>query len=79
MMGALAPDEVVSLSERHARWIAIAARDQSPPISKAMMLARLLDEAISREQARERRRADQLEVYRASGYPEHHPDYPDFP
>ena len=25
---------------------------------------------------RTRRRAWQLEVYEASGYPEHHPDYP---
>jgi hypothetical protein len=79
MMGSLAPDQVVSLSERHARWIAARARAQSPPISAAMMLETLLDEAISREQARERKRAERLEVYQASGYPEHHPDYPDLP
>jgi hypothetical protein len=79
MMGSPASDRVLSLSERHARWIATMARAQSPPISTMMMLERLIDEAISDEQARERQRAERLEVYRASGYPEHHPDYPDFP
>jgi hypothetical protein len=79
MMGSPASDHVVSLSERHVRWIATMARAQSPAINATMMLATLLDEAISRQQARERQRAERLEVYRASGYPEHHPDYPDFP
>lgn len=79
MMGSPASDHVVSLSARHARWIVTMARDQSPPISTTSMLGRLLDDAISCEQERARQRAEQLEVYRASGYSEHHPDYPDFP
>jgi hypothetical protein len=41
------------------------------------MILRLIDQAIAEGQAAARRREEQLEIYRASGYPEHHPDYPD--
>jgi hypothetical protein len=50
-----------------------------PPVSATAMLGRLIDEAMARQGESERHRAWQLEVYEASGYQEHHPDYPHLP
>jgi len=60
-------------------WLSKVAAEQTPPLSASTMLRRLVDEAMAESRASAGRRAEQLEIYRASGYPEHHPDYPDFP
>ena len=66
----------VALTETQDAWLRRRAADQSPPVAPGEALRRILDEAIAASRATAERRARQLEVYRASGYPEHHPDYP---
>ena len=67
------------LSDAQLAWLSEIAARQSPPLSTKEMLGRLVDQAIADSRTTARRRADQLEIYRGSGYAEHHPDYPDFP
>lgn len=69
----------VVLTEVQLSWLGQVAAGQTPPLSTGTMLGRLVDRAIADSQAAKRRRAEQLEIYRASGYTEHHPDYPDLP
>ncbi len=69
----------LALGDEHLHWIKRLANAEAPPVSESTMLARLIDEAIVRRREIARRRARQLEVYEASGYSEHHPDYPDLP
>jgi hypothetical protein len=69
-------DRGLALSDLHVRWIEQRAAEHVPPLSVTAMLGQLLDTAMVRHDERTRRRAWQLEVYEASGYPEHHPDYP---
>jgi hypothetical protein len=44
-----------------------------------MSCGAIVDQPIAEGKAAVLRRAEQFEIYRASGYAEHHPDYPDFP
>lgn len=74
-----AREVLVVLTDVQDRWLSETAAEQSPPLSVSELLGRILDEAIAESEAAARRRALQFETYRASGYPEHHPDYPNFP
>jgi hypothetical protein len=67
------------LSEAQLDWVRRIAAAQTPPLSATGMLRVLVDEAVERHGEMARRREDQLEIYRASGYSEHHPDYPRLP
>lgn len=69
----------VRLSDEEYAWLSKVAADHKPPLSTNEVLPELVDQAIADGQAAALRRAEQLEIYRASGYAEHHPDYPDFP
>ena len=69
----------ISLSDAQVGWLAKRAAAETPPLSSVAMLSRLLDEAMADSKAVAGERKHQLEVYRASGYAEHHPDYPDPP
>jgi hypothetical protein len=46
-------------------------------VSTVAVLRRLVDEAMAEGKALAGEREHQLEVYQASGYAEHHPDYPE--
>lgn len=67
------------MSDAQLAWLGQLAAAQDPPLSTNEMLARIVDQAIVEGQAEARRRVEQLEIYRASGYAEHHPDYPGLP
>jgi hypothetical protein len=69
----------VRLSDEQCAWLSEVAADHKPPLTTNEVLCQLVDQAITDGQAAALRRAEQLEIYRASGYAEHHPDYPDFP
>jgi hypothetical protein len=69
----------VRLSDEQYAWLSDVAAAHKPPLSMNEVLRELVDQAIADGQAATLRRAEQLEIYRASGYAEHHPDYPDFP
>jgi hypothetical protein len=69
----------VLLSDEQGAWLSEVAADHKPPLTTNEVLCQLVDQAIADGQAAALRRAEQLEIYRASGYAEHHPDYPDFP
>ena len=69
----------VRLSDEQYAWLSDVAADHQPPLSTNEVLSQLVDQAIAAGQAAALRRAEQLEIYRASGYAEHHPDYPDSP
>ena len=69
----------LALSDQHLGWIQEMADAQAPPVSATAMLGHLVEEAMARHGDETRRREEQLEVYSASGYSEHHPDYPDLP
>lgn len=66
----------VVLSVAQLAWLDRAAAEHEPPIAPATVLGRLVDRAIARGRETTLHRAHQLEIYGASGYPEHHPDYP---
>jgi hypothetical protein len=66
----------VVLTDAQYFWLREAAGEEAPPLSTSQVLGRLVDQAIVAGDGAARRRAAQLEVYRASGYAEHHPDYP---
>lgn len=72
-------DVTIALSDVQQGWLAKRAAAELPPLSTVAMLSRLVDEAMAESKAHAREREHQLEVYGASGYPEHHPDYPDPP
>jgi len=69
----------VRLSDDRYAWLCEAAAEHKPPLSTDELLRQLVDQAIAEGKAAVLRRAEQFEIYRASGYAEHHPDYPDFP
>lgn len=66
----------VALTDDQARWLVSAAAEATPPVSPGELLTAILDEAIGRAAEQARERAHQLKMYEASGYSEHHPDYP---
>lgn len=71
------PDGVfVPLTHAQASWLSETAASAHPPLSTCALVRKLLDEAIAESETAARRRTHQFEVYRASGYSEHHPDYP---
>lgn len=72
-------DVRVSLTDDQARWLGKTAAASRPPVDSSELLGRLVDDAIAKSETEARLRTWQLDVYQASGYPEHHPDYPDFP
>lgn len=55
------------------------AGEEEPPLATSDVVRRLVDQATLARHAATQRRAAQLEIYDASGYAEHHPDYPDRP
>jgi hypothetical protein len=69
----------VCLSDDRYAWLCDAAAEQKPPLSADELLRQLVDQAIAEGKAAVLRRAEQFEIYRTSGYAEHHPDYPDPP
>jgi hypothetical protein len=69
----------VALSDVQLAWLSKVAAEQAPPLSVNELLGRIVDDAIAQSKADARQRAERLEVYRASGYSEHHPDYPNVP
>jgi hypothetical protein len=64
------------LTDAHRAWLTERAAEQTPPLTVSGMLARLLDAAMVATEEATSRRAYQFSVYQASGYREHHPDYP---
>jgi hypothetical protein len=66
----------VALTEPQERWLVSSAARATPRLSPAERLGQILDEAIAASDVGERSRAHRLEIYEASGYSEHHPDYP---
>jgi hypothetical protein len=69
----------VRVSAAQRDWLVEAGDREQPRVDPSGMLTRLVERAMN-EGAREAHRRDhQLEVYRASGYAEHHPDYPNLP
>ena len=68
----------VRLSDDCYAWLCDAAAEHKPPLSTDELLRQLIDQAIAEGKAAVLRRAEQFELC-ASGYAEHHPDYPDFP
>jgi hypothetical protein len=69
----------VRLSDDRYAWLCDVAAEHKPPLSTDELLRQLVDQAIAEGKAAVLRRAEESEIYRASGYAEHHPDYPDFP
>jgi hypothetical protein len=69
----------VRISEAQRAWLVEAGKREQPSLDASRMLARLLERAMSDSENEQDRRDHQLEVYRASGYAEHHPDYPNLP
>jgi hypothetical protein len=70
---------LVTLTRAQTAWLSEMAAAERPPASPSELVRRLLDEAMAESVTAAGRRAHQLEVYRASGYSEHHPDYPRAP
>ena len=70
---------IVRLDDAQLQWLAEQGAAQQPTLDAGAMLVRLVEHARATHEADTDRRAHQLEVYRVSGYPEHHPDYPNLP
>jgi hypothetical protein len=70
---------VVGLNSAQLEWLSMQGAGQQPPLDATGMLTRLVERALTASEADADRRAHQLEVYRVSGWPEHHPDYPNLP
>jgi hypothetical protein len=70
---------VVRLNGAQLEWLEKLGADQQPTLDASAMLTRLVEHAVAADEADQDKRAHQLEVYRVSGYPEHHPDYPNVP
>ena len=66
----------VHLDDAERNWLVRAGARELPPLGPSGMLKRLLERAMADADREAGRRAYQLEVYRVSGYAEHHPDYP---
>ena len=64
----------VRLSDDRYAWLCNVAAKHKPPLSTDELLRQLVDQAIAEGEAAVLRRAEQFEIYRASGYTEHHPD-----
>jgi hypothetical protein len=69
----------VRVSDAQHEWLIEAGKREQPSVDPSRMLARLVERAMSDSDDAQDRRDHQLEVYRASGYAEHHPDYPNLP
>jgi hypothetical protein len=69
----------VRLSNAQLRWLEERGAEQQPTRDAGGMLTLIVERALAADALTAGRRAHQLEVYRASGYPEHHPDYPKLP
>lgn len=67
----------IALSDVQLGWLAKRAAEEMPPVSTVAVLGQLVDEAMAEGRALAGEREHQLEVYQASGYAEHHPDYPE--
>jgi hypothetical protein len=67
------------LTDAQYFWLREAAGKETPLLSTSQTVGRLVDRAIAADRRAATRRASQLEVYAASGYAEHHPDYPGRP
>jgi hypothetical protein len=70
---------VVHLNGAQLEWLEKQAAGQEPTLDASAMLTRLVEHAVAASEVDHDKRAHQLEVYRVSGYPEHHPDYPNVP
>jgi len=66
----------VVLTDAQYFWLREAAAQEVPPLSTSQVLGRLVDQETAAVRKTAQRRASQLEIYEASGYAEHHPDYP---
>ena len=64
------------LTDAQYFWLREAAGKETPLLSTSQTVGRLVDRAIAADRRAATHRAAQLEVYAASGYAEHHPDYP---
>jgi hypothetical protein len=71
-------DVAVGLTEVQSEWLKETAAEQSPPQSAVELLRTIVDQAMMQSEATEERRSRQFEIFHASGYSEHHPDYPSF-
>jgi hypothetical protein len=69
----------VHIDEAEREWLTLAGARELPRLDAGGMLRRLLERAMEEGDAAAGQRAYQLEIYRASGYAEHHPDYPNPP
>lgn len=69
----------VRVSGAQRDWLLTAGERERPRLDAGQMLARLVEQAMNDCERETHRRNHQLEVYRASGYAEHHPDYPNSP
>ncbi len=67
----------VILTDAHYLWLRDVAAQEMPQPTTSQVLERFIDQAIVDTGAAAQRRAEQLEIYRGSGYAEHHPDYPE--
>lgn len=67
----------VALTQAQERWLDSSARRAVPRLSLSERLGQILDDAMAASETDEDARAHQFQIYEASGYPEHHPDYPD--
>lgn len=70
---------VVCVSGVQRDWLARAGNREKPRLGASDMIMRLVELAMSAGELEARRRDHQLEVFGASGYAEHHPDYPNLP
>jgi uncharacterized damage-inducible protein DinB len=69
---------VVGLTGVQNEWLKETAAEQSPPQSAGELLSKIVDQAMAQSEAAKERRSRQFEIFHASGYSEHHPDYPSF-
>ena len=64
------------LTDAQYFWLREVAGEEAPPLSTSQAVGRLVDQAATARRRAADRRETQLEIYTASGYAEHHPDYP---
>jgi hypothetical protein len=68
----------VRLDTAQHAWLRSAAEQERPPVGLADMVRLLIERGRAADDASLAHRQHQLEIYRASGFDEHHPDYPHF-
>jgi len=66
----------VCLTADQLKWLEKRGAEHRPTLDAEGMVAYLVERAMVASVGEDGKRAHQLEVYRASGYAEHHPDYP---